>query len=65
MVDNLIVVLSTISNIIVAVSVIFLWLQVKEMKRQIQSSTYQSIVHNVRLFFSNNHSKSSISLSHF
>lgn len=37
-------VLSLMSNLFVAISVILLWLQTREMRKQIQSSTYQTIV---------------------
>lgn len=44
MIDTLSIYLTLISNILVAISVLFLWFQIKEMKKQIQSSTYQTIV---------------------
>jgi len=43
--ESLSLVLSTfLSNLVVAISVFLLWLQIKEMRKQIQSSTYQTIV---------------------
>jgi len=42
--ENLPLILSFLSNLIVAISVLLLWLQIREMQRQIQSSTYQTIV---------------------
>lgn len=45
MIDSLLsVLLSIISNLVVAISMLILWLQIKEMRKQIQSSTYQTIV---------------------
>lgn len=43
--DNVLsVFVSVISNLILAISVCLLWFQIKEMRTQIRSSTYQTIV---------------------